>query len=273
MPLESFLLPKESIKYTSTKEVEYQGNRYRLHISNLRLILYVRKGMIFKKERIVSERLLDIQSISYKEKDSATNQGLLEVETLDGKMDIIGSRDNIKEILKNLQRFKKIAEENIRPNLYLDKWLVWNEAPARSLAKRVWKDANSCCICGDKRVSFWIFNAMAVVFAKNVPPFATLILARLFCRKHEKEWKKRKMLSYKSFNGLMLLKEPDRSPLGVWVNMVPTELLNITKTFISDVRAREKYRFDMEPFYSDFLTKTSDLILKGSIEEFVKSRA
>lgn len=269
MSPKEFLLPRESIKYTGIGEVEHQGATYNIFVTNLRLILYARKGLVFRKERIVSERLLEIKNMRYKE-NLALNKGVLLVETSKGKMEVVGNRDGIKAILKELQKCKKVAEANIRPSLYMEPWLVENETPARSLARMVWKKANSCCVCGDKKISLWIFNATSLGHTANrARAFAILILARLFCREHEKSWKKGEMLDYKTFNGLMILKEPYLKPLGVWVKISQSKLSNIMESLArapSDV----EIKLDLKLFFSHFLTNRSDLILKGTIDGFLQ---
>ena len=266
MPIEEFLLPKESIEYTGPEQVEYQGSIYNFYITNLRLILHHRKGLLFKKERVVSERLLEIQSAHFKQKEPGVKKGILTIETSQKKMDIIGNEDNIKAILHTLQKHKKIAEETMSASLYVENWLVQNETVARSLAKIIWREANNCCVCGRERVSLWVLRG---VHMKN----GIVILARLFCREHEKKWKKGERLNYEKFNGLMLLEKLYQKPVGMWSNISMSKFMNLMKAPIGDndyARRLRKGTVSLDTFECLFQYR-SDLIFRGRIEDFLEA--
>jgi hypothetical protein len=78
LPLEDFLLPNENVKFQSTSEVEYANKPYQVVVTDNRLILYARRGMLFKKDDVITERLKDIQ-IKYKEEGLVFKKGIIEV--------------------------------------------------------------------------------------------------------------------------------------------------------------------------------------------------
>ncbi len=115
MPLEEYLFPKEAIKYTSTEGVhleEGDPTKYEFYITNMRLILYGRRGLLLKREHMISERLPDIEHISYRE-SGFIKRGQVLIETTGKKLNISGKPHNLKAIYKELQKYIKPAEEEI----------------------------------------------------------------------------------------------------------------------------------------------------------------
>lgn len=69
MPLGDFLLPAENVRFAGDDDerVEYAEKRYRVYVTDRRLILYARRGLLLRSDDIVSERLEAIHGIKYKE--------------------------------------------------------------------------------------------------------------------------------------------------------------------------------------------------------------
>ncbi|MEW5841078.1 hypothetical protein [Nitrososphaera sp.] len=67
MPLSDFLLPFENIKFASEEEVEYAEKKYGVYVTDRRLILYSRRGLLLRSDDIISERLDSIHGVKYKE--------------------------------------------------------------------------------------------------------------------------------------------------------------------------------------------------------------
>jgi len=72
MPLGDFLLPAENVRFAGDDDerVEYAEKRYRVYVTDRRLILYARRGLLLRSDDIVSERLEAIHGIKYKERFS-----------------------------------------------------------------------------------------------------------------------------------------------------------------------------------------------------------
>lgn len=256
MPLEEFLLPKESMRYSGIEEVEYEESTYSLFITNIRLILYGRKGLVFQKERIVSERLTEIQAVNYHEKGLERNLMILEVYTPKKKMDIVGSKDSIKQVYEKLIEYMELAgvEARERASLYMERtFLAHNEAFAWSLAKTVKEKANKCCVCEDENVRIWLLD-----WLYDTSRETGLIFARLFCGKHEKEWKKGEMMSYIMINGLLIL-DMHLNPMDM--------LIKPTWRKFTDKIAKDELTLQT---LIDYLTKNAQLVYKGNVEKILK---
>ncbi len=103
MPLEDFLMPGENVRFSSPEPVEYQGGKYSFLITDRRLIFYLRKGLIFKKDRIISENIGDIVNLTYDEKGLISIKGLIKIITNRKKLEFGGNRDSIMAIYQELQ--------------------------------------------------------------------------------------------------------------------------------------------------------------------------
>ena len=98
MVLEDFLFPKEVIKYQSPTTIKYGDACYTLYITDQRLLAHKRSGILFKKDRVIAERLEGIQTISYNEQGIIFKEGILKIETESKKMIFKGKSADIKTI-------------------------------------------------------------------------------------------------------------------------------------------------------------------------------
>jgi hypothetical protein len=101
LPLKDFLLPNENVRFQSVSSVEYAGRAYRVIITDKRLILYSRNGLMFKSDNVATESLKDIQGIHYKEQGIVMKKGILTI-LGNTKIDLIGSPPEVKAIYQNL---------------------------------------------------------------------------------------------------------------------------------------------------------------------------
>lgn len=95
--------PKENIKFQSESEVEYAGKGYQVIVTDSRLILYARRGMIFKKDDVVTEKLSDIQ-VKYSEKGMFRKEGIIEIQGKT-KYQLTGSPSGMKALYKSIIQF------------------------------------------------------------------------------------------------------------------------------------------------------------------------
>jgi len=103
--LEDFLLPGEVIKFQSGK-VKTLNDRFDFYITDQRILLYRRRGVVLKKDRVISERIEDIKTLDYNEKGLVKKKGVLLIETVSKKMSPIeGKVGDIKAIWQELQRY------------------------------------------------------------------------------------------------------------------------------------------------------------------------
>ena len=107
MVLEEFLFPGETIIFQSGK-VETLNDRFDFYITDQRILLYRRRGVVFKKDRVVAERIEDVRTLQYDEKGILKKKGVLRIETVSKKMEPIeGKVSDIKAIWQELQKYIK----------------------------------------------------------------------------------------------------------------------------------------------------------------------
>ena len=107
MVLEDFLFPGETIIFQSGK-VKTLNDRFDFYITDQRILLYRRRGVMFKKDRVIAERIEDIRTLHYNEKGIMKKKGVLRIETMGKKMEPIeGKVFDIKAIWQELQKYIK----------------------------------------------------------------------------------------------------------------------------------------------------------------------
>jgi hypothetical protein len=105
--LEDFLFPGEIVIFQSGK-VKTLNDRFDFYVTDQRILLYRRRGVVFKKDRVVAERIEDIQTLHYDEKGIAKKKGVLRIETISKKMEPLeGKVSDIKAIWQELQKHIK----------------------------------------------------------------------------------------------------------------------------------------------------------------------
>jgi len=105
--LEDFLLPGEIVIFQSGK-VKTLSDRFDFYITDQRILLYRRRGVVFKKDRVIAERIEEIRTLHYDEKGIVKKKGVLHIETMSKKMEPIeGKVPDIKAIWQELQKYIK----------------------------------------------------------------------------------------------------------------------------------------------------------------------
>lgn len=105
MPLEDYLLPGEEIRFrTSRAKVRYGGELWEVIVTNKRLLLYAQRGLVFKKDNIISAKLDEIRDIKYRERGLIKKTGVLEIH---GKtlMQLEGDSSEVKPIYQQILQF------------------------------------------------------------------------------------------------------------------------------------------------------------------------
>ena len=107
MVLEDFLFPGEIVIFQSGK-VKTLNDRFDFYVTDQRILLYRRRGVVFKKDRVVAERIEDIRTLHYNEKGIAKKKGILRIETISKNMEPLeGKVSDIKAIWQELQKHIK----------------------------------------------------------------------------------------------------------------------------------------------------------------------
>ena len=105
--LKDFLLTNETIQYRSLGTIHYLGDKFYFCITNQRMLVYRRRGTVFKKDRIIAERLEAIKSLNYNERGLVRKKGYLSVETESKMMFFEGKIPHVKGIWQELQKYIK----------------------------------------------------------------------------------------------------------------------------------------------------------------------
>jgi hypothetical protein len=105
--LKDFLLPNEAIRYRSPGKIRYLGDKFYFCITNQRILVYRRRGKVFKKDRIIAERLEAIKNLSYNERGLMRKKGFLSVQTESKRMFFEGKIPDVKGIWQELQKYIK----------------------------------------------------------------------------------------------------------------------------------------------------------------------
>ncbi len=107
MTLEKYLMPDENIRYEHPSKVNIGEIVYNLYITDTRLIGYVQRGLIFKKDSIITINLNEIKSLDYKEEGMLSKKGNLKLNTSDMSFSIYGAPRGMTQLWQTLQSFMK----------------------------------------------------------------------------------------------------------------------------------------------------------------------
>lgn len=105
MPVEDYLMPAEKIKFSGSGQVNYAGKLFQLIITNKRIRLYARRGMISKSDDIVSVKLDELHDIKYRESGLVSKKGDIHLETEKSVMDLYGPAIEIKAVYQQVMQF------------------------------------------------------------------------------------------------------------------------------------------------------------------------
>ena len=104
LPLEDYLMPNENIRYQSDFDVVYGDKQYTVVLTDIRLVLYSRRGLIFKSDDVVTEAIRDIQGIKYKESGMIFKSAYLEILSK-SKIVLSGNQAALKTLYQRLLPF------------------------------------------------------------------------------------------------------------------------------------------------------------------------
>lgn len=105
MALEDYLIPGEEVKYQSGgNAVQYGGKPYKLILTNKRILLHSTRGLIVKKDDVVTQKLEELQGVKYKEKGLISKEGVIEIQ---GKtvIQLSGSAASMKTLYQQIMQF------------------------------------------------------------------------------------------------------------------------------------------------------------------------
>src|SRR5579884_2538705 len=103
MVLDDFLLPSENMRFSSDHEIALHGEKkYRVLVTDKRLILYARRGKIIKSDDIISERLDVLRVLKYVERGALFRSASISIQG-SVNLEIRGSPARMKPLYHCLQ--------------------------------------------------------------------------------------------------------------------------------------------------------------------------
>lgn len=104
MTIEDFLMPGEEIRYHGASSLMYADKPYELIITDKRLLLYGRRGRIFKKDDIVSQKVEEVQNIRYSESGFIRKEGVLQIDAKT-RFSLVGPPGQVKAVYQQILQF------------------------------------------------------------------------------------------------------------------------------------------------------------------------
>ena len=104
MPLDDYLVPGEQVKFHSAHGVLYGGKSYQVVLTDRRILLYARRGMVFKNDDIVTQGLSELHGVRYAERGIIGRRGTIRIEGRT-RMDLSGSAREVKTLYQQMMRF------------------------------------------------------------------------------------------------------------------------------------------------------------------------
>jgi len=104
MPVEDYLLREEKVLFWSDFQVTYNEEKYKVFISNIRLLLFKEKGLVFKREEIITENWAQITGLQFTEAGGIGRKGTLRFSCSKGEIRLEGPRNGMLGLFKAIQR-------------------------------------------------------------------------------------------------------------------------------------------------------------------------
>jgi len=104
MPIENYLLPDEKILFWSDFQVTYNEAKYKVYITNLRLLLYSESGLVFKKEEIIAENFRQITGLQFTEQGAINKKGIFKFSSNKGEVELEGPVNGMRGLFKAIQK-------------------------------------------------------------------------------------------------------------------------------------------------------------------------
>ncbi len=98
-------MPGEEVRFQSSRAVRYGNKAYRVILSDRRILLFAQRGMLFKNDDVVSEKLTDLQGVKYTEQGIINRRGTIRVQSHRTEMDLSGPASEIKALYQQMMQF------------------------------------------------------------------------------------------------------------------------------------------------------------------------
>ncbi|HXW37419.1 MAG TPA: hypothetical protein VEJ36_05920, partial [Nitrososphaerales archaeon] len=82
------------------------GNKpYQVILTDRRILLYARRGALFKSDDIVTQKFEELQGVKYSEQGVISKKGTIKIQTLKTEMDLWGSAQEVKALYQQMMQF------------------------------------------------------------------------------------------------------------------------------------------------------------------------
>jgi hypothetical protein len=105
MALGDYLMPGEEVRFRSSQRVRYGNKRYQVLLTDRRILLFARRGTLFKSDDVVSQKLGDLQGVKYREHGIIEKKGTIQVHSLKTEMDLSGPAQEVKALYQQMMQF------------------------------------------------------------------------------------------------------------------------------------------------------------------------
>lgn len=105
LPLEDYLMPSEQIRFQSSSRVHYGAKTYQVILTDRRILLYAKRGMVLKNDDVVTQRLDELQGIKYQEQGIISKRGTIKIQSAKTEMDLWGSASEVKALYQQMMQF------------------------------------------------------------------------------------------------------------------------------------------------------------------------
>ena len=97
-------MPGEQTRFHSTGGVRYGEKKYHVILTDRRILLYAQRGVLFKNDDVITQKLDELQGIKYSEQGIIDRKGTISIE---GKtrMDLKGSANEMKALYQQMMQF------------------------------------------------------------------------------------------------------------------------------------------------------------------------
>lgn len=97
-------MPGEEIKFQSTEGVRFGEKRYRVVLTDRRILLYAQRGMLLKTDDVVTQKLDELHGIKYSEQGVLEKRGTIRIEGRTA-LDLRGRATEIKALYQQMMMF------------------------------------------------------------------------------------------------------------------------------------------------------------------------
>jgi hypothetical protein len=97
-------MPGEQTRFHSTGGVRFGAKHYHVILTDRRLLLYAQRGVLFKNDEVIAQKLEELQGVKYSEEGIIEKRGIIRIE---GKthMDLEGSAKEMKALYQQMMQF------------------------------------------------------------------------------------------------------------------------------------------------------------------------